>query len=261
MTATSSQAFIPVATVHAGGGGPQLYLPALTEAGEPVWQPGDLDPLPFQISSLGWSRGTIHNGDRQEGLQGLLYVTGARVVVVSRLRDGGDLVSAATRNLVDHLTGRDAPKKSYLVGQLRLPWVKLLAYGLPSVNQTSQGEIRISATYRTAFGDKEAVFLLMRLRNRDEVNEFVSELVRRIYQDRYHFEGTTDEQRRQLEAIPAPDEIVVDHGKIPVIHFYGSWLVSKTSGRNGTVSKLSFALDGVGSGGCKNAHSNGGVEV
>lgn len=247
-SAAPSLPFVPVQIVSAGAGGKQYYHPTIEPDGEPRWQPGDTDPISWDVSAVGWCHGDLANRRDHKGIAGRVFITGARVVVVSDhfvrgtryLSIDGPSLVAGVASLVSQKRADRAAQGSFLVGQMRLPWIGRVVFGPSSAARVERGEVRLAGAHTTAFGDAENVVLLFKLSDHQLVTDFVEVLIERVRADRSSWPQTSDEKRAALNAIPQPASLVAANGKLASCSLPATWRVSDTSGAFGVHSSQSL---------------------
>jgi hypothetical protein len=247
--AARSRPFFPIQRVEPDGPGDQRLHPVVDQLGAPKWLAGDSRPEEFYISSVGFTHGAVRNRKIYPDIRGRVYVTGARLVAIS------DHFAHGTRytgySPTNYVIGRIATKVSetradnatagtYLVAQMRHPWVSTVIYAPPTMHRSQRGEVRVCARHKTAFGDPETVILFLRLDPPDVVLDFVAELVDRIRVDRHNWERTTDTERMALDQLPDPATVGAAPDQLPIIRLPGSFFVGSGSANQGVVSSLSF---------------------
>ena len=247
---TNPQQYIPLRTIQAGGEGNQDLYPVVDRQGLPSWQPGDLNPITWEIHSVGWCHGAASNRKDEVGIKGQVFITGARVVVVSssfakgtryRAVGGNAVIAAAALSKISDARAKRSDAGTVLAAQMRFPWIGNLAFGPPDCRTKGlRGEVRIGGMHVTAFGEQEGVILFLRLRQAGEVYSFVSALKERIVNDRLEWERITGDQRAALSKLPGPDRVEFEEGTLPLIRFAGSFLISPGSGSQGVISHRSF---------------------
>lgn len=248
MTAPPFQ-FFPVKAVQASSGGPQALYPVLDSRGIPIWQQGDRDPVSWEISSMGWCHGPPVNRRDDSGIQGHIYLTSARAVVVSHRFEKGSryygigsdmVVAAAVASKISQVRAKRAAEGTFRVGQMRLPWIMQIVFGTELEHKRDRGEIRLIGQHRTAFGDPESVMLLLRLRKSSETLSFVDALIDRVKRDRYDWKSTTDTERELLDGLPRSGSVSAKGGNLPSLMLAGSFQVSASSGAQGSHSNSCY---------------------
>jgi hypothetical protein len=187
-----------------------------------------------------------------DDIHGWVYVTGARVVVVAedfakgaRVRAVGvpsmsNMVYMAAANRASKSRAKKAVAGQFLAGHMRLPWVGQVIWAPPTMKRRSLGQIRLTGTQRSVFGDEEAVGLCFRLANPQEVLPFVSLVIDRVRTDRMDHEQTSAERRAELQALPAPASVnSPSQDTLASIRLPGNWVVTSGSAFLGTVSGAS----------------------
>lgn len=241
--------FFPIRQVAPDGAGDQRLHPVIDRYGEPLWLEGDADREEFYVSSMGFAHGAVGNRKIYSNIEGRVCITDSRVVVVS------DRFAHGTRyegySPTDYLIGKIATKVSqtradnatagsYLVAQMRYPWVSSVVFAPPGMPKSQLGEVRICGAHKTVFGDRETVILFLRLDPPGVVLDFVSELVDRIRVDRYDWQKTTDEERQALDQLPDPATVGATPGQLPIVKLAGSFIITSGSADQGVMSSLSF---------------------
>ena len=242
---------IPVKTVSTNVASDQRFFPAIGEDGTPVWQSGDKDVIAWEIESMGWSHGAPSNRRDTAGIRGSLFLTGARVFAVSddfvhgnRYRSygtGTGVILGAVASKVSQVRATRAAQGTYLVGQMRLPWIKSVAFANAGVSKRFRGELRLVGQHVTAFGDPENVMLLLRLRHPTEVFGFVTALNEKIKLDRLSWSGSSDQVRQALNQVPGPESVQSAPTDLSVINYAGAFRILPDTVSNGSQSALSFA--------------------
>lgn len=249
---TTGQPFTPLVQVTGGAGGAGRVRVVVDEDGEPVWQRGDVDPRCFAISSVGWFSGHVSSMRTFGDIHGWAYVTGARTVVVagdfakgSKIHAVGvpsvsNMVYMAAANRSSKSKAKKATAGQFLAGQMRLPWVGQVIWAPPTMKRRSLGQVRLTGTHRSVFGDEEAVGLCFRLANPQEVLPFVSLVIDRVRTDRMNHEQTSAERRAQLQSLPTPESVnSPSQDTLASIRLPGNWIVTSGSAFLGTVSGAS----------------------
>jgi hypothetical protein len=216
----------------------------------PLWQPGDSDVFAWEINSIGWTHGSPTNRRDNAGIRGTLYLTGARVLVVSdnfvhghRYRPyviGTEAIVDAVATKISQVRATRAAQGTFLVGQMRMPWIKGVVFGGPNAPKNSRGAVRLIGEHVTSFGDAENVMLLMRLRQQNETLDFVRALTERIRQDRLDRPGISDETIQDLGNIPAPESIATGPNELPQIRYSGAFRIRPDTVSKGVRSALSY---------------------
>lgn len=245
-----AQPFQPLQTVAAGLNESQRLRPTVDEHGEPDWQAGDTNVRSWPISSLGWSRGVVAGRQDRAGIRGTVYLTDARVVVVadrfaegSRYRAygiGNQVLVAAAATKVSQIRARRATSGSFMVGQMRLPWLTAIVFGLKRGPKDFRGEVRLCGQQLSAFHDPESVLLILRLKQPEQTHTFVSEVIERVRSDRHAWEKTSDEQRAKLDAIPPPESVIAEPGQLPGVELAGAYRIAAASATYGVNSTRSY---------------------
>jgi len=239
-----------VKTVKVNAGGDQRLFPEISDDGTPVWQPGDSDVVAWEIESMGWTHGAPSNRRDNPGIHGSLYLTGARVFAVSddfvhgnRYRPlgiGAGAILDVVATKVSQARASRAAQGSFLVGQLRMPWIKSVVFGGPINSKRSRGEIRLVGEHVTSFGDSENVMFMVGLRHAAESFSFVTALTERIKQDRLERPGLTDESRELLNHLPSPESVQVGPNELAMINYAGAFRVRPDTVSRGVQSALSY---------------------
>ena len=242
--------FLPVQILHAGAGSTQRLYPAVDLNGTPTWQGGDVGVLAWPISSLGWCHGAVTNRKDNIGIEGTVYLSGARVVAVSpdvkvtlHYRRGFASLSLNRYSVTRH---RRETAGTYLGAQMRLPWLTRVVWTPPDVKKSS-GELRLCAEHLSSFSEPESVMLLLRLSSASETQAFVVALIDRIKKDRW--EGASEETRAKLASLPVPWSTTASPGELPSVRLPGAFRVSAQTAARGALSTRSFPGEGQGSGG------------
>ena len=178
-----------------------------------------------------------------------MYLTGARVVAASdqfahgsRYRAygyGSQQVTAAIATKVSTMRAQRAAAGTSLVGQMRHPWLRQLAFGPATAAKGFRGELRLCGQHLSAFGDPEDVILFLTLRHAAEAETFAEALLTRVREDRLTWEGTTDEERAALSAARVPAGANPQPGTLPSVRLAGSYRISAAAGYAGVVSARS----------------------
>ena len=237
-------------TVKVNAGGDQRLFPEIGEDGSPLWQPGDTDVVAWEIESMGWTHGAPSNRRDNPGIHGSLYLTGARVFAVSddfvhgnRYRPlgvGAGAILDVVATKVSQTRASRAARGTFLVGQMRMPWIKSVVFGGPVNSKRSRGEIRLVGEHVTSFGDSENVMFMVQLRHSDETFGFVAALSERIKQDRLERPGLTDESRELLNNVPSPESVMVGPDVLASINYAGAFRLRPDTVSRGVQSALSY---------------------
>lgn len=248
--AETPQQFSPIRTVQGGATGSQLLHPVVNEQGTPVWQAGDTNVCSWEIDSVGWCHGDPSNRRDNPDIKGLVYLTDARVVVVSdhfasgtRYRAygvGNQRFVAAAVTRMSQVKAQRAAAGTFLVAQMRLPWLKSVVFGSEREKKALRGEVRLCAQHLTAFGDPEPVLLIFGLKHASDTVPFVAEVVQRVRQDRYTWKNTTDAERAALDATPSVATLAASVGQLPAVQLAGAFRVMSRSALQGVHSARSF---------------------
>jgi len=242
---------IPLKVIGVASGGDQRLYPSLKVDGTPDWQLGDGDVRQWEIESLGWTHGAPANRRDYPGIRGSVFLTDSRLVAISgNYVQGGKssaygfgnqlLLTTAASKISNMKASRDAAG-TFLVGQMRLPWITGVVFGGEAVSKNSRGEVRLLGEHVTAFGDPETVMLLFRLRRPIEAPEFVEELSERVKRDRLSWRDTTDDQCVALNQLPSPRALRVSENTLPMISFPVAYRINANTASNGANSMKSFS--------------------
>lgn len=248
--AAAPRPFQPLQTVPAGLRESQRLRPTVDEHGEPVWQAGDTNVWSWPINSVGWSRGVVAGRQDSAGIRGLVYLSDARVIVVSdrftagsRFRAygiGNQVLLAAAATKVSRLRARRAASGSFLTGQMRLPWLTAIVFGHERGPKAFRGEVRLCGQQPTGFGDPESVLLIVGLKQPEQTHTFVNEVIARVRGDRHAWQKTTDEQRAKLDAIPPLSSVSAEPGQLPRVPLAGAYRIAPASASYGVHSVRSY---------------------
>ena len=247
---TAPKPYYPVQTVQALAEGPNRLVPIVDETGTPLWQPGDGQPTYWDITSAGWSHGAASNRRDHADIRGRVYLTDARVVVVSdhfahgsRYRAyglGTQVVLSQVATKVSKVRAQRASVGSFLTGLMRLPWITNIVFATPNERKSLRGEVRLVGQHVTAFGDAESVMLIFKLRNAQDTVLFVEAVIDRVKRDRLDWKGTTDGTRRILGSTQPPSSIAAKEGALPSLSLAGGYRVNFATCAQGTNSSRSF---------------------
>jgi len=180
-----------------------------------------------------------------------VYLTDTRVVAVSGHFVNGKkagatgfgnqfLLTAAAAKISNIKASREAAD-TFLVGQMRLPWITGVVFGSENASKNSRGELRLLGEHVTDFGDPEMMMMMIRLRHPAAVIEFVEELISRVKCDRLSWRDTKDDQRSRLTAIPSPRSIQANGTSLPMVSFPVAYRVGEDTASYGTNSMRSFS--------------------
>jgi hypothetical protein len=243
--------YFPVQTVEADSDGPNRLVPVIDETGVPVWQPGDGTPTYWEIISVGWSHGAASNRRDNTDIKGRVYLTDARVVVVSdhfahgsRYRAyglGSQVVLSQVATRVSKARAQRASAGTFLTGLMRLPWIMNVVFATSDERKALRGEIRLVSQHLTVFGDPESVMLIFKLRNSADTLAFVEALIERVKGDRLGWKGTTEDERKALGAVPSPGSVRAPEGSLPSVRLPGSCRANFTTSAHGSKSSRSFS--------------------
>ncbi|MCU1600521.1 MAG: hypothetical protein JWO22_1230 [Frankiales bacterium] len=245
----SSQPFIPVRLVEAGAPSRQIFTPALQANGEPVWQPGDAEVHTWDINNIGWAHGDVAARQDSPGVRGRVYLTSSRVVLVatgfargSRYSgyDPTDVIVGAIATKVSQRRAEKASANTYLVGQMRLPWLQAVAFAKPDAAKALRGEVRLMTQHRTAFGDLELATLLLRHSDPSHTENFVNWASHFVRGDRQGWASTSEGDSAALARVPVAADVRTDPGKLPVILYPGARIPSADTASQGLLSSRSF---------------------
>jgi len=242
----------------------QRVYPAVDGAGEPLWQQGDTHVAAWDAVGLGWCQGAIGNRREHTAIASRVYLTDARLVVVSGHYAqgtkygaffGGTVISSAVRSRVAHARAEREAKGTFLVGQMRHPWISQVVYSR-ATRRKDEHVVRVCGAHTTAFGDQEVVMLLIKFDSRTDPGTVASEIANRVMVDRLTWDTTTDDERRALQAARFADPAELPEGTLPSIRLAGSYIVSTTSGAQGVFSSRSTEGAQVGGRGAVEAPAN-----
>ena len=240
----SPVSFAPYVPVRVTGGRAdtrvpdQRLFPAVDSRGVPRWQSGDTNIVCWPISGIGWCHGPVTSRSEHRNVAGYVYLTDARVVAVTdaagALPPSGIVIDGReqTRRL-------DPGEVAFRVGQMRLPWLTGLVFAAADATEADGGQVRFGGVHTNASQEQESVMLLVWLAEAAETARLAGDLAGRVYRDRYDWPATTDEQRAQLDALPAPQSVVAAPGTLPRVRLPGVYLVRVKTAGNGVTSARS----------------------
>ena len=251
-------------TADANSGDDQALVPAVSLDGTPRWQPGDTSPVHWAVQSIGWCHGSLDNAKITADVEGAVYLTGARAVVIvhdfakgSRYRTVGvpSLTSLAingTANRLSHHKARKETEGQFLVGQMRWPWISSVAWVPHGMKRQRSGTVRLGGFHRTEFGDQESVTLQFQLRNPSDTLSVVETAITRAREDRLSWDNLTDETRQKWQEVLAPSRVTAEPGHLAVVRMPGGFISMRQTAGNGGVSSASMKVtDDIGRGkGC-----------
>jgi hypothetical protein len=244
--------FFPLKTIHSGAPSPQWIHPAVDLGGTPTWQPGDTNRRDWEITSAGWCHGAPSNRRDNPDIRGKVFLTGARVVVISdrfthgaRYRSyslGLTAVLAGVATKVSDVRARHATEGTFLVGHIRHPWLTSVVFGPPGASKRLRGEVRLCAQHLSAFGEPEPVMLIFKFKSSDEVPGFVDDLVGRVREDRRNW--VSEDAQLALDRLPTAGCVTAPEGSLPINNLAGALRVARASVSRGSQSSRSFPGDG-----------------
>ena len=235
--------FEPLRIVVGGGDDDQRLGPAVQADGTPVWEAGDSNVAMWPATGLGSCHGALGNQRNHLKIRAHVFLTDSRLVVVSGQfakgsRHSGPLISSAIRNQVSQARAEREAAGQFLVGQMRHPWISLIVYSRRN-GLRGENAIRVCGTHQSAFGDREAVMLLIHLDPGADPGAIAAEMASRVVADRYHWETTTAAERESLAAARFTDPGQAAAGTLPSIRLAGAYVVSASSCGHGAYSSRS----------------------
>ncbi len=254
MNQLRSMPFRPLRVGDSGSVGDQRRYPAITPSGSPDWQAGDANVQGWSISEVRWCHGEIRTRTLYPKIEGMAYVTGARIVVCSNqwahakskhgITFGAGLTHLAVTVVQNRVVKRRAVEAvggKYLSGQMRFPWLESIVFGPSTGPRGSAGEIHLCATHVTTFGDKECAMLLLRLRRPAETERFVQAVIDAVRADRSEWGPKAGQVRSTLDGLPSVGSVVAAPGSLARVHLAGSFIADDASAGEGVNSSRSFA--------------------
>jgi hypothetical protein len=235
--------FEPLRTVRGGGGDDQRLCPAVQADGTPVWEAGDSNVVTWPATGLGSCHGALGNQRNHLKIRAHVFLTDSRLVVVSGQfakgsRHSGPLISSAVKNQVSQTRAEREAAGQFLAGQMRHPWISLIVYSRRN-GLRGENAIRVCGTHVSAFGDREAVMLLIHLDAGADPGTIAAEMASRVVADRYDCETTTAAERESLAAARFTDPGEAAAGTLPSIQLAGAYVVSASSCGHGVHSSRS----------------------
>jgi hypothetical protein len=235
--------FEPLRIVRDGSDDDQRLCPAIQAGGTPVWQAGDSNAAMWPAIGLGSCHGALGNQRNHLKIRARVFLTDSRLVVVSGQfakgsRHSGPLISSAIRNQVSQTRAEREATGQFLVGQMRHPWINLIVYSRRN-GLRGENAIRVCGTHQSAFGDREAVMLLIHLDVGADPGAIAAEMASRVVADRYHWETTTAAERESLAAARFTDPSQTAARTLPSIQLAGAYVVSASSSGHGVHSSRS----------------------
>ena len=244
--------FSPLNLVTGGASGTGHMHVVVDFNGEPIWQKGDTNPYGFAITSVGHFFNTPSTTKSYGDLKGRAYITGSRLVVVgwdfaqgSKMSQIGiPTLSAGAYDVIANRISKSKARKQYtgqyLGGMMRFPWIQNILWSTPNVSRKYRRRVRVIGTHISKFGEKELVGLDFTLSNDADILPFVTTLIGRIKDDRYNFQGTSDEERALLDKLPLPQNIISSGpDQLGSIFLPGAWLIMNKTAFAGKISAAS----------------------
>ena len=230
----------------------QRLFPVVRNDGEPVWERGDTNIRGWRATGLSTCQGGIGNQRSHTQIDAVVYLTDARIVVVSgdyakgskfgsASIFGGPIISSAIRTKLDQHRAEREAEGTFLVGQMRHPWTSRVVF---SRREGRRGEntVRICGTHTSAFGDRETVMLIAHFDPNTDSSSIAQQVADRVLADRRDWVTTTDDERTRLDASRFTDPHAVAPGTLPSIELSGGYMVSPGSSGHGMHSSRSYQV-------------------
>ena len=211
--------------------GTQERIPALDDDGTPIWEPRDGNVVDWLARDLGSSHGAASNAVIHRDISARVYLTDARTVVVSdhfakgaRYRSRGiglPIIPSPVLNKASQMRAQHAASGTFLYGQMRHRWVNGLAYSR-ALGRRDANTVRIGASERNAFGERQTVILILHLDRTHDPFEVANTIAQRVIASRLAASETTDEVRAALSTAAFEDPASLAPGKLSWIGLPGS---------------------------------------
>lgn len=227
----------------------QRLWPAVHVGGAPWLQPGDTDVQVWPANGLEYCHGGIANRRGHLSIDARVYLTDARLIVVSnRFAKGtryspgpglnGPIIASAMQTVLSRKRAQRAAAGTFLVGQMRLPWISRIVYS-QRAGLKGENTVRLCGIHTTAFGDQESVMLIIHLGAGADPHTLAEAVMDRVIRDRTAWSTTDENERAALQGARFPEPHEVAPGRLPYVDLPGGYIVSRGSAGQGVHSSRS----------------------